>query len=206
MSDNIRRTIESYDQTAVDYAQTTAKIVPSGRERFLSCLGQDSRILDLGCGSGRDAGVFVGRGHRVVGVDLSAKLLEIARRDVPGADFRLMDITRLEFEPGSFDGIYAVASLVHVPKSCIVSALQSCHRVLSDSGVMYVSVKLGDGEKLMPDERYGDVMKFWSFFRQGEMDGLLRTCGFWIMEDLSATIRKDDSYATNPWIDIFCKK
>ncbi|MFH0752072.1 MAG: class I SAM-dependent methyltransferase [archaeon] len=205
MADNkIKITIESYNQTASEYANKTADLRPEGLEKFLDYLKPCSYVLDLGCGAGRDARRFLDKGHRVVGIDLSSGLLGIARRDVPEAEFKLMDITNLEFAPDTFDGICALASMVHVPKSCMFSALRGCYRILSDKGIMYVSVKRGDGESMTPDARYGGVQKFWSFFQQDEIEGLLHATGFEVVDSMS--IKKHDSYATNPWIDIVCRK
>ncbi len=75
----------------------------------------DARILDLGCGAGRDAAVFTGLGHWVAGMDLSMGMLLEANRRAPGS-YLQGDMTRLPFAPESFDAAWLNASLLHLPR------------------------------------------------------------------------------------------
>ena len=85
-----KATIESYDKTVADYIANTDKLHPTREAReFLSLLPKGALILDLGCGPGRDAKVFAGKGFRVVGVDLSKNMIRAARKRVKNALFRL---------------------------------------------------------------------------------------------------------------------
>lgn len=197
-------TIESYDKTAAEYAKNVANLFPKGMEKFFEHLKPGSYILDLGCGSGKDAKIFIDRGYHVIGIDLSKELLKIAKKTVPDAEFKLMDIVNLDFQPNTFDGIWAISSVVHIPKDYVSKTLQSCYNILKDEGIMYVSVKKGVGEEMIPDDRYGGLQKYWSFFQEEEIKGLLEPQGFKIIENLLDI--KDDSYVTNPYIDIICRK
>ena len=87
------------------------------------------RVLDVGCGSGREVGLFVGSGYLYTGVDLCGEMLELARRRAPRAAFCLMDMYALAFADGSFDGFWAVTSLLHLPKSRVGAALGEIRRV-----------------------------------------------------------------------------
>lgn len=198
-------TIESYNKTAKAYA---ARVEGMSLERqvnsFLSYLSKGSLVLDLGCGSGRDAKNFTEKGYSVIGVDLSDKLLEIARENAPQAEFKLMDIADLNFPDGYFDGVWAAGSLLHLPKGEVPGVIGKVYDLLKPEGVFYISVKEGAGEVLKPDERYGYVEKFWSFFRAGEMEKSLERFNFTVLE--SAIDKPNNNYVTNPWIDILCRK
>ena len=205
MKDPKEITIESYNKTAEDYAARVEGLFPEEQaESFLSYLPGSSLILDLGCGSGRDAKNFTERGYKVIGIDLSEKLLAIASKNAPKADFRLMDITDLDFSDNYFNGVWAAGSLLHIPKKDIPDVTEGIYRILKPEGILYVSVKEGTGEVIKSDKIYGGVEKFWSFFQEGKLESILETSGFTILE--STTDKPDNSYATNPWMSILCRK
>ena len=198
-------TISSYDQTVNQYIQKVDDLHPlKESEKFITYLGNQKAILDIGCGPGRDAKIFSEKGLVVTGIDLSRNMIEAAIRRVKDASFKVMDMQKLEFEDRSFDGAWASACFLHIPKQDIASCLQEVHRVLKDQAVFYLSVKEGEGETLKADERYGGVEKFWSFFQQTEIQTELSQAGFEVIE--SYIQEQHNSYATNPWIHIFCRK
>lgn len=207
MGDYTKETIETYNKTVGEYAKNVAGLhhVREG-EIFLSCLPSGGRILDLGCGSGRDALEFVGQGYNVVGADLSEKMLEQARKTCPYADFQKMDMRQLGYSDESFDGVWAVASIIHLPKSDVPSCLGEIYRVLKRNGVFYVCVKQGEGEGFEPDLRYGpNYGKFYSYFQPEELNKMLGNSGF---DVLGTAIYdwKDVAYLQRPEIRIFAKK
>ena len=200
-------TIESYDKTVNDYIAKVDSLHPFNEsKKFLSLLRKKALILDLGCGPGRDAKVFANKGFRVIGVDLSEKMIKAAKKRVKNAQFKVMDTMKLDFKDKTFDGIWASAVLLHIPKRHIIKALREVNRVLKEKGVFYLSVKEGEGEgeTLVPDERYGGVQKFWAFFQKSEIEEALKKAGFAIIKSLID--QKSNSYATNPWIHIICRK
>ena len=205
MKDHKKITTESYNSTVGEYIKNTDNLHQAKEgKKFISLLKKNSLILDLGCGPGRDAKIFAGRGFKVIGVDLSESMIKAAKERVKNAEFRVMDMLKLDFKDNYFDGIWASASFVHIPKRGIPKALKEARRVLKEKGIFYLSVKEGKGEVLEPDRRYGGVEKFWSFFKQEEIKEMLKKTGFDIIETY---INKPDGlYATNPWINIFCQK
>ncbi len=99
-------TKKSYDQTAQAYHDNTLKLLPEVKARtFLSHIPDNARILDLGCGSGRDAAFFAEKGHSVSGIDISEKMINLARRFVPKGFFSVGDIETMEFSHQYFDGV-----------------------------------------------------------------------------------------------------
>jgi ubiquinone/menaquinone biosynthesis C-methylase UbiE len=200
-----KTTIDSYDQTVDEYIKNVDDLHPiKESKKFLSYLGNNKSILDIGCGPGRDAKIFADQGFEVVGIDLSTKMIEAAINRVKNSKFKIMDIRKLDFEDNKFDGAWASASFLHIPKKDISKGLQEVYRVLKDKGIFYISVKQGKGEILKPDERYNGIQKFWSFFQKEEIENELIKTGFEIVE--SYVEEQNSSYATNPWIQIFCRK
>ncbi len=205
LSNYKKTTIESYDKTVNEYIANVDNLHPAKEAaKFLSFLGRKASILDIGCGPGRDAKIFAGKGYNVVGIDLSKGMIAAAKNRVKNARFKVMDVTNLEFKGDSFDGAWANAILMHLPKKNIGMALKEIHRIIKKNGIFYLSVKEGSGEALLPDDRYGWVKKFWSFFTKNEIENAVKNAGF-ILEE-SYVEGKQRTYATHPWISVFAKK
>jgi 2-polyprenyl-3-methyl-5-hydroxy-6-metoxy-1,4-benzoquinol methylase len=94
------------------------------------------RVLDLGCGRGRWAQEFARRGAQVTGVDWSAEALEQARRRVPQGSFVRMPITKLEFQPRSFEVVNCVTVVQHLPHDAQASVLHEAARILAPGGML----------------------------------------------------------------------
>jgi len=205
LSKNIKTTIDSYDNTAEEYAKNTLEINTSAPiNKFLSYLTEKSLILDIGCGPGRDARLFSNKGFDVVGIDLSSKLLEIARKYDYKSKFCHMDVLNMGFPNNTFNGLWAMSSLMHLEKKVFPKALQECYRVLKDESVFYLSLKRGEGESLELDKRYDNLKKYYAYYLDDEVEEIINKSGFEILDFDHNTI--DESYATKPWMDIFVQK
>ncbi len=199
-------TKESYEATAEAFAENVVDLAPiQSIERFISLLPPQATILDLGCGSGRDAKIFTEKQVNVVGIDFCSNLLDIARKTAPLAEFYEMDMEELTFSPNSFDGVWACASFCHTPKSAILNIFKKIHSILKKEGHFYLSLKHGSGEVLEKDTRYeGNIEKFWSFFEEDELKQLLQEAQFKIL-DLDH-VAKRHAYQTHPSLRVFCQK
>jgi ubiquinone/menaquinone biosynthesis C-methylase UbiE len=198
-------TRQSYDQTALEYQENSLKMQPEVKAKvFLSYLVPDSKILDLGCGPGRDTKFFVDKGYKVIGVDISPQMIALARNSVPQANFLVSDIESLKLKDESINAIWASASLLHVSKKAMSGVVENLYRTLKPGGIFYVSMKKGSGEELQADDRYGGVEKFWNYVSEDELTQLLVEQGFQILE--TDTHAKSTSYQTHPWISVICKK
>lgn len=127
---------------------------------FLQHLPPDEAldILDLGCGPGRDLITFAGLSHRAIGLDGSGEFCDMARRH-SGCEVWHQRFSRLELGAGTFDGIFANASLFHVPSQELPAVLACCHRALRAGGVLFMSNPRGDAEGWQGD-RYGNYRQF----------------------------------------------
>ncbi|MBA2252771.1 MAG: class I SAM-dependent methyltransferase [Nitrospirales bacterium] len=102
----------------------------------LQHLPKNARLLDLGCGAGQDTRALRRAGFRVVGLDVSHPLLDYARRRSPRLSLVQADIRHLPHVPGIFDGIWAAASLIHLPKSSIQASLRGLAHLTTPGGIL----------------------------------------------------------------------
>jgi ubiquinone/menaquinone biosynthesis C-methylase UbiE len=183
MEHSVRR---AYDQVAEDYAARNGvmpeELIRFGM-RFLARVGPAARILDLGCGAGRDLAWLVMRGARAVGVDLSAGMLAQARTTAPGP-LAQMDMRGLAFPAGCFDGVWCVASFLHLPKADAPGALREMRRVLRPGGPLFLGIQEGSGEgwEGWAPGPYAHVQRLFARYSPQEVEGLLANAGFTVVE------------------------
>lgn len=147
--------IAYYDENSNAFIENTAG-VDMGKlyEPFLEHIPAGGRILDLGCGSGRDTKFFSDQSYDVVAIDASAKMVE-ATQHIADAVVQKLRFDEMNFA-GEFDGIWACASLLHVPETELKYILAKCFHALRASGTMFASFKYGTtqrskGERLFTD-------------------------------------------------------
>jgi SAM-dependent methyltransferase len=188
-------TNETYDQHAALIADRFWSVDLSHIwDQFCSRLSPGMQVLDLGCGPGRDCAALQARGCQVVGIDLSAGMLAEAARRAPG-QYLMGDMRWLPVRPGHFDGIWANASLLHLPRAEALPVLSEMRRALRSGGVLYLSVKLGAGEEW--EQREG--RRFFSYFSQEEILLLVEQAGFSILEGWVEAAKKHD------WFNLLAK-
>jgi len=128
-------------------------------------------ILDLGSGPGRDAAFFRMNGYAPVCIDLSPAMARLCREK--NLDALVMDFEHLAFQPGSFNGVWAYTSLLHLPKKSIQPALESIRRVLRPEGAFYIGMGEGEFEGFREDDRFPGHRRFLSLYRDQELRPIL---------------------------------
>lgn len=146
---------------AADYARRTRDLdLAPVRARFLAEVraraGSDAvHLLDVGCGPGRDVRAFVEAGCTVEAIDASPDMAALAE-EYAGVPVQVMRVEELTWEDG-FDGIWACASLLHVPWDDLPEVFRRVARALRPTGVLYASFKLGTGGRMEGGLRFTDM-------------------------------------------------
>lgn len=149
-------TLTYYATNAKEFSSGTVNVdFTTTQNRFLRYLAPGSYILDFGCGSGRDTKYFLDHGYRVLATDGCKELCELASSFTGSAVQQLL-FQELEAED-VFDGIWACASILHVPKAELPDVLQRVARALKTGGYAYVSFKYGDFEGLRNGRYFTDL-------------------------------------------------
>lgn len=170
---------------------------------FVSLLPPGGRVLDVGCGAGIKTRYLVSKGLKVLGIDFSEKFVEIAQREVSTAEFRLLDMRNVEELGESFDGVFAQASLLHIPRAEVGEMVARLASVLKPAGYLYIAVK-GVNEKeedVVQENDYGyEYERFFSFHRMGELEEHVKKADLEVVYVNTTTVGK-----TN-WLQIIAKK
>lgn len=192
MSDDLPVDVRaSYDRVADEYARriyAELRDKPFDRERLddlADRLQGRGVVCDLGCGPGQVARYLADRGLAVVGVDLSAGMLEQARRLNPDLSFRQGDMRALIDVPdGVWAGIAAFYSIIHIPRAQVGATLRELRRVLQPGGWLLLAFHLGDEVLHLTTWWERPVSADFVFFQSLEMTRELLGAGFTIESTL----------------------
>jgi len=144
-----------YEDKAEEYLARTSQLdMESLYKPFLELIPAGGTILDAGCGPGRDVIAFLKQGFRVTAFDASAKMVELVSKQTGVVAFQ-MRFQELNYEQ-EFDGIWACASLLHVPFCELDDILSMFRRALKTGGICFMSFKQGNGERFDDGRRFID--------------------------------------------------
>ena len=142
---DIDKTLKYYNENAQSFASGTVSVkFTKVQDKFLEKLNPDAYILDFGCGAGRDTKYFLSRGYQVDAVDGSEQLCRIAS-EYTEIKVRQMLFQELD-EKEKYDGIWACASILHLPKKQLREVLKNMYAALKSKGWIYTSFKYGEFE------------------------------------------------------------
>ena len=145
---DIDKTLKYYNKNAQSFASGTVSVkFTEVQDKFLEKLNLDAYILDFGCGAGRDTKYFLSRGYQIDAIDGSEQLCRIASK-YTGIKVRQMLFQELD-EKEKYDGIWACASILHLPKKQLREVLENMYAALKSEGWIYTSFKYGkfEGER-----------------------------------------------------------
>ena len=164
---------------------------------FIELLPKSGKILDAGCGSGYGVRYLVEKGYSVIGVDISVNMLEIAKKNVPEAEFIEADMTKLTFSDNSFVGIISLYAVFHVSREKHEKLFQDLHRMLKAGGILFFCTSYNEWEGT---DYYYDAKIFWSNYSSEKTIQLVKQAGFEIVYDALLERGGEEHY----WI--FAKK
>ncbi len=191
-------TIEYYNKNAYRFVQGTFSVdFTETQERYLSKLKEGAYILDFGCGSGRDTKYFLSKGYRVDATDGSEELCRMAGKNT-GLAVRQMFFSELDAHE-RYDGIWACASVLHLPKDELKSVLKKMAAATKKNGVIYISFKYGEFVGLRNGRYFTDFT--WETFKDYMQDMRnLQIEEYWITGDVRPG-RGDEK-----WLNLILRK
>jgi len=175
-------TINYYNNNAASYSQNTAFLdVSSLYKHFEKFLPVKARILDAGCGSGRDSLYFLKSGYDVIAFDASQEMVKIAS-ELTGLKVLQLYFLDINFQE-EFDGIWACASILHVSRNFIDLVFDKLSGALKINGVLYASFKYGKNEEFRNGRLFNDYNNE-DFEKLLENHPELAIIDLWLTEDV----------------------
>ncbi len=155
LSRTTRRTILAYETQADVYVREWTRRpyrVPPHLEAWRQRLPARGLVLDLGCGLGQDSRYLKRKHCQVIGIDVTPAFLRLARSRSPRLPLILADMLRLPFSTPSFDGVWAAASLIHVPKTLLSHGLRQLRDVTKPGGTLGATLVHGKGSGFLANQ------------------------------------------------------
>jgi SAM-dependent methyltransferase len=167
------KTIQTYSSIAEElnegYDEYFRRVVQLEADRFLSVISASGKILDAGCGVGTHSLYFRDKGCDVIPIDLSPGM--VATCKAKGLDAVVMDLEDLQFEGGSFDGIWCHTSLIHFDnKERIRPVLETFAQILKPNSPLFIALREGQGERWELYHNTLDTERWFLYFEQGEFE------------------------------------
>jgi ubiquinone/menaquinone biosynthesis C-methylase UbiE len=192
-------------QTRHTYRQIAAVFAEANRDRspilkdmaaFADGLPVGALVVDVGCGQGFDAALLRRQyGLRAVALDYSRAMMQTGREQYDIAvPFVQASMSQMPFAPGSLDGIWACASLLHLPRGDLPAVLAHFARLLRPNGRFYLSVKQGDNNGYARRAYGQEAPRYFTYWQPHTLDPLLAAAGF------CPLLQKTSPAPRGPWL------
>jgi ubiquinone/menaquinone biosynthesis C-methylase UbiE len=186
-------TRRSYDAVAGAYADGLRDELagkPLDRALLAALIEQTpagTTVGDLGCGPGHVTGWLAAHGATAIGIDLSAGMVEVARREQPGAEFRVGDLLSLPAADGEFGAVIAFYSIIHLAPGELPAALAEMYRVLRPGGLALLTFHIGTEVRHFTEWLGQDVDVDFRFYPPDDVIAALTSTGFTVTARLERT-------------------
>lgn len=192
-------TLDYYNKNSEEYFNSTLNVdMANTYKEFLKLVPEGGKILDLGCGSGRDSMNFMKLGYEVTAVDGSKELAKKASA-LLGKEVIASTFEELELKE-KFRGIWACASLLHIKREDLKTVLNNLYNNLEDNGVFYMSFKYGEKEYVDDKNRY------FNCFTDESIIGFINENTKFNILDLYITEDKLGRVNEVKWVNLICNK
>ncbi|HCB22970.1 hypothetical protein A3B42_01995 [Candidatus Daviesbacteria bacterium RIFCSPLOWO2_01_FULL_38_10] len=181
MKKNIVR--EGYNKAAEDYSASRDEFANlADLEKLNSLLKPHSTILDIGCGAGIPVDkFFVDHGHQVIGIDISEKQIELAKKNVSGGEFKVKDMSELKTGEYQVDAAVSFYAIFHISRQEHQVLFKKINSFLPHGGLILVT--MGAGEYEGEEENFHGVKMWWSHYGAEKNTEIIKTAGFEILLD-----------------------
>jgi SAM-dependent methyltransferase len=192
-----QKTIEYYNNNATKWHETHPGI-PAGDLKTFNQYLPKGKVFEIGCGGGLCAAALSGYGYKYIGTDISEPFLNVSRANNPRLTFINQNVYDLDLNGKPYDGFWARASLLHIPRSKIHLALEAIRRNLRQNGIGFIAMKKGRGEQIHRDK---DGERFFTYYSRDEFTEILGHLGFEVMQ--SGVLKVSEK---TTWLKFFVKK
>jgi 2-polyprenyl-3-methyl-5-hydroxy-6-metoxy-1,4-benzoquinol methylase len=190
--------IDYYNKNAIEFFEGTVNADMSATyDEFLKQVKPAGKILDAGCGSGRDTKYFLNKGYTVTAFDASNEMVRLST-ELTGQKTLKMTFQEINSKE-EFDGIWACASLLHISKAEIDDVLNKLIESLKPKGILFASFKYGPIETMKDDRLFNSYTEE-TLKAQFEKHKELTTIKIWKTQDVRPD--RTDEY----WVSVICRK
>ncbi|HEY7126269.1 MAG TPA: class I SAM-dependent methyltransferase [Ktedonobacterales bacterium] len=174
---------DGYNKAAEDYAAQRDQFNNTQYvEKLNLLLHPHSAILDIGCGAGMPVdSYFINKGHQVTGIDISEKMIELARHNVPNGHYKVEDMS--ELQPGEYqvDAVVSFYAIFHTSRETHQDLLRKINSFLPIGGLLLITMGSSDWEGR--EQNFHGTEMFWSHFNYVKNRQLVEKVGFTILLD-----------------------
>jgi cyclopropane fatty-acyl-phospholipid synthase-like methyltransferase len=190
--------IRYYEENAAEFFRRSvdADVLPA-RAQFAGLIPPGGKVLEAGCGAGRDARAFKALGFQVTAIEAAPKLAALARAH-SGLPVEVMTFDQITWRE-AFDGIWACASLLHVARQDLPDTLRRLRAALVPGGVWFMSFKYGTEERLANGRRFTDL-------DEAGAEALLTAAGGLELIALEVTGDVRPDRVQERWLSVLCRR
>ncbi|MDH4082327.1 MAG: methyltransferase domain-containing protein [Nitrospira sp.] len=202
-SRDVAQTLQTYERDADVFLKHWGRKQykrPPLLAEWVKVLPTRAALLDLGCGAGQDARYLTRVGHRVIGLDRAMSLLLFAHGRIPSVPLVLADIRALPIRADSLDGVWAAASLIHVPKRNVTGVLAELLHLVKPAGLFAATFTYGNNSRI---KRTGWMPgRYFARWRKDELARALQRAG-WTVLSLRVVSNQERK---GRWINVIAKR